>query len=732
MARYEQQLGKGEKYVFKQLREQEDSLSDTLSQIGAIKIKGREGHVDFAQFIRNYRVIPIIYNSDLSEQEIINLLQDVDLRQIKKISGEMEQYLYINPDTLDLTKEQRTELDLCAMYTLIYGIGPNDEYITYLDPDFLYKKKLQLIRSKRGKQQIETARGMMKNAEKRGEYEDYTLGSYYNYMNSIVERVQGLSIIDFSDAIYEYNGRTAVVPSPLRYITAETLVGISCQETGPRGAKTIQLPKDPNKTLDKKNMLKTEKPTDLVRAKMFELMLAAGYNPFTCFAIYDAEVSFGHTQAIRSTYNGLMDLPEGGTVIFRKLTKNSRTKFFDFFDKDRLVALPDEDKRFLQIPSKFEHCVNPEDQVLFSYYLSLYNFTKFMNIYMNPRNMTERSFLFVNAFANASEAERSKFVTAVTAAMHHTGERYPRRCFQSALEKFLRKREGNANFEDRLENVTLEDITNEFIKRLKAGPEEHAKTSMNIGQIVSRWYIEEEFVAATATDTSYYKSELTGKGAPTFGDLWEMVNPFHREIDNVVSLEIQEREEERIAGEERKDRTAMEGEEKRVIEFRCSLGKRRKLLVSSQKTRFSIEGHEKGREVDYYVFSFPNWADERELRFFLKDGALIDDIKRFNNISIFENRNDPTMQNAQVFWVPIDYVRFEGSYLGEINIPNNNRDKTEQVLEEFCIGGANEENLRIVQLCSNIYDIGAPNDRLLIPYSLLKRSARKTIDTNTR
>ena len=72
MARYEQQLGKGEKYVFKQLREQEDSLSDTLSQIGAIKIKGREGHVDFAQFIRNYRVIPIIYNSDLSEQEIID------------------------------------------------------------------------------------------------------------------------------------------------------------------------------------------------------------------------------------------------------------------------------------------------------------------------------------------------------------------------------------------------------------------------------------------------------------------------------------------------------------------------------------------------------------------------------------------------------------------------------------------------------------------------------------
>ncbi|MCC7570079.1 hypothetical protein KO465_01895 [Candidatus Micrarchaeota archaeon] len=692
---------------------QNDNISSTLKDMGIIRITKTGEKVDFPRFSMYYKIEPIIYNPNLSEQQIVNLLQGLDLNNIKAIYDEVGEFLYKDPNTLNLTDEQRVNLDICISFIEIYGISPNDEYITYLQPDFLFNRKKRLVSDKKTIDSIKENMDVV-------EYPTYNLSSYYEETHEIISYVQDLGIVDFSDKTYSLNGfDSVVIPSPFNYVNAATLIGISCQETSPKGTKTIILPKNPDNIISGQRNRKEEKriPTDLVRAKMFELMLTAGYNPYTCFAIYDKEISFGHTQAIKATYEGLIGYDGAKTPKFVDMTRNSISKFFNFFDRSVFLSLTDEQKNYLQLPSEFKECVNPKDQILFSYYLALYNFKKFMNIYMNEDNMTERSFFFVSLFSKASEAERFKFVSAMTAAFHHLGEKYPRTCFQRVLEGYLPLRENNKNFPNSINTISLDALTDKFIDRLRSGADEHARTSMNVGEIVSRWQIEEELVSSNSSPDVFSLPALGDKIDNFFTRL------FKREKKEVVELELEKSSKEKP---------------KEDISFECRLGTKRNLIVQSNRAKSDIQGYEKGDVVEFYTFSYPQWATPVfSLTPVLKESNenLVGDIETFNNIETLTSTGDrdskDPMKTAQVFWVPVDYVRFNGPELGEIIISDNTREKTITALEEFCIGGASRENMQTIQLTSNIFTMYKPNDRLLIPYSLLKPSIRKKIDANT-
>ncbi|MFA5382159.1 MAG: hypothetical protein WC356_03265 [Candidatus Micrarchaeia archaeon] len=702
-----------EQYVSNEINKQ-DTLSTKLSELNISK----NGELDLSLFFMYYKVEPIIYNSKLSEQEVVNYLQNIDLNKVKQINGKYSQYLGQDLNKLKFTKEEKEEFLLCLAYQEIYGISNNDEYIIYLDPDYLYNKKLQLV-SKSKKDTIKNVKHNMENVK----YTEYNLSSYYHEMDEILNKVKNMDILDFSDKVYTFEDKQVIIPSPLQYINAATLVGISCQETCPRGTKTIVLPKNPDELIIKGKNRKTEKriPTDLVRAKMFELMLSAGYNPFTCFAINDTKVSFGHTQAIEDTYAGLI-YPNGKSVDFTKLNKNSISKFFDFFDRNNFLKLSNKEKEYLQLPNKFEKCINSKDQILFSYYLALYNFTRFMKTYMSQDLMTERTFLFLNSFSKASEAERFRFVSAMTASLHHLGEGQAKEFFQRTLVFFLKKREENIDFDTKLKNVNLDDITKEFINQLRRGADEHAKTSMNIGEIVSRWQIEEEFVAYTSSSDTLLNLGIGEKIGNFFSNL------FKQNKDSKIALELE------------KPPVEITGEEKEGITFECTLGSKRTLIIQSNRTKHKINNYDQNETVEYYTFSYPQWANPNySLVPVLKEKdetTLVNDILLFNNIDDLKSTGDKNskepMKSAQVFWIPIDYIKFNGPELGEIIVPNNNKEKTEKILEEFCIGGASDENLRMIQLTSNIFNMNEPNDRLLIPYSILKSKIRNQIEDNSK
>jgi predicted nucleotidyltransferase len=395
------------------------------------------------------------------------------------------------------------------------------------------------------------------------------------------------------------------------------------------------------------------------------------------------------------------------------------------------VSLTTEQKQYLQLPFVFEECTASKDQILFTYYLALYNIKKLMTEYMNPnKNQSERTFIIANSFAKASESERFRFVSAVTAGFHHMGEPVALDFFLKTIHTLLPHANNNPNFEEVLESMTLDEITTRFIKILRSSASYHAKTSMNVGEIVSRWYIEEELIPSTEADSSTIKTakrQFENK-------INNLINKFlKRDLDNTVPLELD------------KPPVEITGEEQEGVEFNCTFGRKKNLIVQSTRTKNDIYKYSKNEFVEYYTFSYPQWASPHySLSHVLKDSDvdLITQIHIFNNLdrdnpermlrSTGDSNSKDPMRTAMVFWIPIDYIRLEGPELGEIVIHNNTLEKTEKALEEFCIGGASEENLRLIQLTSNIHNMNEPNDRLLIPYSILKTPYKRKIDENSK
>ncbi len=705
---------------------QEDTLSDTLLNLGVIELKNNgEQKLDLPIFFMYCKIVPVIYREDLSELEIVNLLQNLDLNVVKDINEKYSQYLGKDLRKLNLTDEQIKEINMCIIFNEVYGISNNDDYINYLDLEYLYNKKKKKVSTSNESKIVE-----IKNNLDATLYSEYTLSSYYQEIDNLVTGIQKLGLVDFSNITYTLDDKTVVFPSPLQYINAATIVGISCQETSPNGIKTIVLPIDSDKPILGRKNRKTEQriPTDLVRAKMFEVMLNSGFNPFTCFAIHDSRVSFGHTQAILNTYENLT-YRNGKATDLSALDKNSISKFFDFFNKEVFLNLSESKKQFLQLPLEFEECVQPKDQILFSYYLALYNINKLMFNYMNPkRHVSERSFVLANAFSNASESERFRFVSAVTAVFHHIGEPKALEHFKSLIHTILPRPNNNPGFEEALASITLDDLTNKYLEILNTGAASHAETSMNVGEIVSRWQIEEELVAHTSSDTSSIENIKNKIGTVNRF----LNNLFKRDQDSSVLLELE------------KPQVEITGQEEEGVTFQCIFGSKRNLIIQTNRTKQDIYGHEKDEFVDYYTFSYPQWGSPYySFAPVLKESEsdLILDIHKFNNLDPTDedrklrnitdpNSKDP-MRTAMVFWVPVDYVKFEGPELGEIIITDNNSEKLEKALEEFCIGGASQENLKMIQLASNIHNMNEPNDRLLIPYSILKAPIKRKIDANS-
>lgn len=743
-------VSQANKYILNSVKAQDDSLYQELLKNNIITLtKNNEEIINMDRFTIYYKVEPIIYNPNLSEIEIVNLLQNFDLNEVLELIP-YEQYLGKNLDKLELTEEQKQKIILCAIYRDIFGISKNDEYIKYLLPNYMYEVKLNTKISNSNKPKIRRIKANMDKTH----FDKYTLASYYHEIDDIVNYVRDLNIIDFSDIIFTLGDKQVTFPSPLQYINAATIVGISCQEVSPGGVKTFSLPKDPNSIMVNNKNSKEEQriPTDLVKAKMFELMLNANFNPFTSFAINDYEVSYGHTQAVENTYDLLI------SEDLSKLNEKSISKFFDFFDKKSFLKLSSEQKGYLQIPINFEECTSSKDQILFTYYLGLYNISKFISEYMNPKkNVSERTFILVNSFSKASEAERFRFVSAVTAAYHHIGEPEAKALFLKEILSFLPRANNNEKFEEVLESMTLDKITDRYITRLKeyksSSASRHAKSSMNVGEIVSRWYVEEELVSATTADSISSNKELKREIGDSISSFFSKL--FKRDLDNTVCLKLDESPVEKIEVIKniKKEEKPIEKIEiikevkKEELEFNCTFGGKRRLMIQSTKAKNDIYGHSKNEDVEYYTFSYPQWASPyyaliHVLKESPPDVDLITHIHKFNNLDINDpkrklrstggiNPKDP-MRTAQVFWIPIDYVKIEGPELGEIIIHNNTQEKTIKALEEFCIGGASEENLRIIQLTSNIFSMYEPNDRLLIPYSLLKAPYQRKIDENSK
>ncbi len=714
-----------EEHIFASIEKKEDTLIHELNKIGAIVKNGNEDTINIIQFTNCYRLIPIIYSTpkEIEQQKAVNLLHHINLHEVANLFKQYEKYIDMPLSKLNLNKKQMEGLAKLKTYVYIYGLSKNDQYLLYLNPNYQLTQKINRYKIHGNKKKIllETERNINKT-----NYQTYNLESYFNEINENINKIKGMDIINFENITYEYGKKghkqSITIPSPLNYINASTIVGISCQEVSPNGSKTIQVLDDPNQIISRTNRLKTEKrkPKDAIRAKMFELMLMANYNPYASFAMYDSRISFGHTQAIMETYYGLnnmtnttKEVPIDFINLENQIEHGLNTKFFDIFDKDKLLNLETGDKKFLQLPDTFEECVSSKDQILFSYYLTLYNFTKFLKtIYFNPdMKMTNRKLLLINAYSNASEVERFKFVSSIAAAMHHMGESAPWNYFQLTLQRILPDNKNTKKVDELMNKLTLDDITNQFINNLKNCSSEHAKSSMNVAEIISKWYLSNELVNYTSGSTKLESEKEQSKIVDVLKNITSLLKT---EKDNVIEVE---------SGK---------------ASFECEMGKTIKLRIIDFETREDIVNHKKGKFVQHYVFSFPQWGSEQILLKILKDNneQLLESIKTFNNIDTFQstgdrNLKDP-MQTAQIFWVPIDYMPFEGNKLGEINIPNNSRDKIITVLEKFCKDGATDENMKIIQLCSNIHSMYKPNDRLLIPLELLKHSARRIIEQNSK
>lgn len=640
------------------------------------------------KIINNPKLKRILYNPDLSDQEVGQHCKNYDLLEYSELKD----------------KEQLTKAELFIVndYEHNLGVSGNDFWKVkhYLDLEkcweWKYNKKTSSSQKNKVAELMYGLTGEWPTGHKQSnvmnvpEYisKPMTFNEMADKVQYEVYKIRRHKILKENNYEFEINDQTISFDDPRNYFDEDALLADIVQEISPKDY------------------------TPAGRVEVLALLLNANMRIDCIPSLTDGYASCGAYQMTHATYSNLYSNDMTQEQSF------DESIISEIINKDYFFNIDETQRIKLSSATQMSKCVGIEQQTRAAFYLGYYNLGRFQLFFLNTNKKNQRSNKLIKAWNNASTIERKRFIISISAAMFNRGEDVIFPSMGQALGDCQRYT-SSSKYAGRAvgENPALDQIRDRFIRELGTKnniASEHSINSNNIAVVLTNRRTNEPSpteqlaVKQKRKNNENNKTKIISKEKNTINAEIEQVEYDYSKLTfESTKYEPVEQSQFVIADSDgTSTHTAPDSITQAELEMESigyKVGNEYNLLPRTDETTQS----------KYYTFSMPDW-EETELNILLKKDNL-EILKELNHDTLFMPKSDM----SEIVLVPIsemDERLFDGKFVN-IYVTDNDYEKTRALVKELCEGDV-DDNLKIIQIYSNYYDAETPPDKLRIPLGI--------------